>query len=327
MKVVRGISQLEQSLPGAVVTIGNFDGVHRGHQHIISETIRQARELQGVSVAYTFRPHPQLALHPDSKVKLLLTYEEKLEALQALGIDTVIEEPFSREFSTISPDRFFSDFLLRKLNAQSIVVGYDFAFGKGRVGHLELLRSFCDRSGVRLTIVEPQRLDGELVSSSRIREHLLAGRIKEANHLLGKPFFYRGVVVKGEGRGRKIGFPTANLRLEEKLTLPYGVYASDAWVSGRRYPSVTNIGVRPTFEKSRQQLPSQNFNEIPALVETHLLDETLDLYGNTLEVQFLERLRAEQKFSGVQELQQQIRKDIEVVRGLLDINCHSTENE
>ena len=303
MEIYRGIQQLTTSVVRPVVTIGNFDGLHLGHQHIVRLAVDKAKSLNGTSIAYTFRPHPQVALRPGANVQLLSTYDEKLQLLEELGVDIVIEEPFSREFSTVAPEQFFSDVLLRRLSAQAIVVGYDFAFGKERQGHLEVLKKMCENAGVELQIVPPQRVASEVASSSRIRQHLLSGEIGEANALLGRPFSYHGIVIKGEGRGRKIGFPTANLKLENKLALPYGVYATWAIVGGTsRYKSVTNVGVRPTFFEADP--------ELPALVETHLLDTSQDLYGMTLEVQFVEKLREERKFDGVKSLIQQIQLDV-----------------
>jgi riboflavin kinase/FMN adenylyltransferase len=313
MELLRGIQNLKNqkiTCEHAVVTIGNFDGVHLGHQKIIQTTLEKAKARGGTSIAYTFRPHPQIALKPDSSIQLLSTYDEKIELLGATGLDIMVEEPFSREFSTIAPEQFFSDVLLRQLNAEEIVVGYDFAFGKGRVGHLEALGEFCKSAGVELTVVPAQRIDSEVVSSSRVRQHLLAGAIESANALLGRSFSYKGVVIKGDQRGRTIGFPTANLKLENKLALPFGVYATRTVFQSKVYPSVTNVGVRPTF----QHEPGK---ELPALVETHLLDTTIDLYGNSLEVQFEKRLRAEKKFSGIDELKKQITLDVKEARKLL----------
>lgn len=314
MKILRGVHSLSQPLPKAVVTIGNFDGVHLGHQEILTQAIQRAKARGGVSVAYTFRPHPQYALRTDNPPKLLMTYDEKLEALGRLGVDYAVEEPFTREFSSISPEEFFTERLFKGLGAQAIVVGYDFAFGKGREGHLEKLEVLARAAGVELTIVAPCKVDGEIISSSRIRNHLLSGSIPEANALLGRQFFYRGVVVRGEGRGRKIGFPTANLRLEDKLVLPYGVYAGTSLVDGVEYASVTNIGVRPTFQAAAAAgVPATM--EL-ALIEVHLLDQTIDLYGRTLEVRFAQRLRDERKFSGIDALKEQIGKDVAETRRL-----------
>jgi riboflavin kinase/FMN adenylyltransferase len=301
MEIVRGIRSLPKALNRVVLTIGNFDGVHLGHQRIIGLAVEKARARGGTAVAYTFRPHPQVALRPGSNVQLLLTYDEKLELLAEQGLDVTIEEPFSREFSTVAPQDFFNDVILRRLSAEAIVVGYDFGFGKERAGTLEGLQDFCKKAGVELTVVPPQRADSEVVSSSRIRQHLLAGEMELASALLGREFFYRGIVVRGEGRGRKLGFPTANLKLENKLAVPYGVYATWAVLEGKALPSVTNVGVRPTFQTDGP--------ELPALVETHLLNTTIDLYGKPLEVRFVKRLREERRFPGIEALKAQIAAD------------------
>jgi riboflavin kinase/FMN adenylyltransferase len=309
MEVVRGIESLSHSVAHPVITIGNFDGVHLGHQKIIEIAKAKAQARNGICIAYTFRPHPQVALKPGANLPLLLTYDEKLEILEKLGVDLTVEEPFSREFSTIEPEQFFREVLLRRLSAEVIVVGYDFAFGKERHGHLEFLEEFCKSAGVELHVVQPQRFTGEVVSSSKVRQYLLAGNVDMASRLLGRRFFYRGIVVKGEGRGRQLGFPTANLKLENKLTLPYGVYSTWAVCGEKRYLSVTNVGVRPTFY--------QEGKELPALVETHILDSTIDLYGTPLEVQFVSRIRSEKKFTSIESLKTQILEDILEVRKVL----------
>jgi riboflavin kinase/FMN adenylyltransferase len=209
--------------------------------------------------------------------------------------------------------------LLKRLGARAIVVGYDFAFGKERQGHLQALEELCKGAGVELTVVPPQRIDGEIASSSKIRQHLLAGEVDVASRLLGREFFYRGIVVKGEGRGRKLGFPTANLKIENKLTLPYGVYATwarcEALFPGQLLPSVTNVGVRPTFQGAGGL--DDSGKELPALVETHLFDRTVDLYGNVFEVRFVKRLREERKFPGIDALKAQISADSESAKKLL----------
>jgi len=320
MEVVRGFDALEEVPPKVVVTIGNFDGVHLGHQMILSLAVEQARELGGTSVAFTFKPHPQISLRPEKELHLLCSYEEKLRLIAAAGIDIAIEQPFSREFSVTDPEQFFSEVLLKRLNAVAIVVGYDFGFGKGRGGHLSVLDELCRKAGVRLTIVQARQSDGEVVSSSRIRTHLLRGEVDTAARLLGREFSYSGIVVRGEGRGRIIGFPTANLRLELKLALPWGVYATRSVLDdGRIVPSVTNVGVRPTFKAAEGQKPSAHELEFPALIETHILDSSLDLYGRTLEVRFVHRIRDERKFSGIEALKAQISDDVGRARQILGI--------
>ncbi len=318
MEVVRGFEQLQKVPPRVVVTIGNFDGVHLGHQRILKLAVEQARSLSGTSLAFTLKPHPQISLRPERELHLLCSYDEKLRLIEEAGIDVTIEQPFSREFSTTDPEQFFSEVLLKRLNSVAIVVGYDFGFGKGREGHLAALEGWCKKAGVRLTVVQAQQQDGEVVSSSRIRAHLLAGEVELASKLLGREFCYRGVVVRGEGRGRKIGFPTANLRLEQKLVLPWGVYATRAVLDdGTVFPSVTNIGIRPTFRSPDGQSLTAHEREFPALIETHLLDTTMDLYGRSLEVRFVKRLREEKKFSGMEALKAQIVLDAEGARQIL----------
>ncbi|MGK5085930.1 bifunctional riboflavin kinase/FAD synthetase [Bdellovibrionota bacterium FG-2] len=314
MKVIKGIEFIAHAPRKPVLTIGNFDGVHLGHAQIISTVLKKAQERGGSSLALTFHPHPQIALKPQVELPLLSSYDEKLELLVASGLDLIIEEPFSREFSTVAPEQFFTDRIIRGINPEAIVVGYDFAFGNRREGHLDLLKSLCDKNGIELTIVPPFRLEGEVVSSSRIRQYLLAGDIQGATRLLGRPFSYRGVVVKGEGRGRKLGYPTANLKLENKLVLPYGVYATQARFGERVFPSVTNVGVRPTFFEREKEGEA-----LPALVETYLINTTIDLYGSTLEVLFQRRLREERKFSGVAALKAQIAQDVRDVQDVQDV--------
>ena len=309
MERLDGIQSLARPLPHACVTIGNFDGVHLGHRQIFNLTLTKARFRGGAAVVYTFRPHPQIALRPGSRYPLLNTYDEKAELIEQTGIDVLIEEPFSREFSSTSPEHFFNEMLLHRMSAEEIVVGYDFAFGKGREGQLDRLEVLCARAGIPLTIVPPFKIDHEIVSSSRIRGHLLAGEIEAGNRLLGREFSYSGVVIRGEGRGRKLGFPTANLKLEDKLALPNGVYAVLARVEGQEYLAVANIGVRPTFQSDEDAT-----RLLPALIEVHLLDQTIDLYGRTLEARFVRRLREERKFSGFDTLKAQIALDVERAR-------------
>ncbi len=249
-------------------------------------------------------------------MKLLTHYDEKVRLLESLGLDVVVEEPFSQEFFTLSAREFFEKVIVRGFKAVSLFVGHDFAFGKGREGNLDLLRELCAEKEIRLTVVPPEEFGGEIVSSTRIRAALLAGRVAEAAKLMDRLFFYRGVVVKGDQRGRLLGFPTANLKLENKLALPRGVYATWAIVErgGKRekVPSVTNVGIRPTFaEKAAAE------GLLPVVVECHLIlpeGETIDLYGETLEVQFVDRFRDEKKFASFDELKTQIALDKEQAR-------------
>lgn len=336
MEIVRGHADWTQSHGPTrpVLTIGNFDGVHRGHQEILRLTVEKARAAGVRSVAYTFRPHPQMALRPDRKLELLSTYEERAEAIARAGIDFLIEEPFSREFSTTPADVFFREILIQKLSVSEIVVGYDFGFGKDRGGHLESLESYCRVAGVRLTVVPPQSVDDAgVASSSRIRGFLRANDLESANRLLGYSFSYRGVVLRGENRGHLLGFPTANIQVEAKLRLPLGVYATRTRLYGpvspqlptpivAEFDSVTNLGIRPTFYASGHASGTHAQAEPAPVIETHLLDSAkqgdteLDLYGRTIEVRFIHYLREERKFDSRDALASQIRRDIDAAQAL-----------
>lgn len=308
MEVVQGFSHLSVPLIHPVLTIGNFDGVHVGHQRMIRLAVEKARARHGQCVVITFSPHPQEVLRPDlPPPPRITTEEEKREIFASLGVDLLIEQPFTREFASTSAREFFETILCSRVQAEAIVIGYDFGFGKNREGSIQTLTQLANQKGMELTLVSAQVLnprDSEVISSSKIRELLIQGKLEQANALLGREFSYRGKVVQGDGRGRKIGFPTANLRFVEsaKLSLPYGVYVTRAIVDGKEYPSVTNIGRRPTF--------FSDFGDFPAWIECHLLDLDLDLYDRQLEVRFLARLREEKKFENIAALKVQISEDI-----------------
>lgn len=313
---VRGIDALKLTRGHTVLTIGNFDGVHLGHQSILRQILLESNRVGGLACLYTFRPHPQEVLRPGIEVKLLTHYDEKVRILESLGLDIVVEEPFSQDFFNLSAREFFKKVVVDGFHAISLFVGHDFAFGKNREGNLELLRALCGENGIRITVVPPERSAGEIVSSTKIRSLLLEGKTQEAADFMGRYFFYRGVVVKGDQRGRLLGFPTANLKLENKLALPHGVYVTWAIIErgGRRekLPSVTNVGTRPTFtERANAE------GLLPVVVECHLIlpeGESVDLYGESLEVQFVRRLRDEKKFESFHELKTQIARDKEEAR-------------
>ncbi|MDI3316535.1 MAG: bifunctional riboflavin kinase/FAD synthetase [Bacillota bacterium] len=295
----------------ARIAIGAFDGVHLGHQELIRRAVERARTRGGEAVVLTFWPHPAYVLAPAGAPRLLTTREERARRLAALGVDALFEIPFSREIAGWPAERFVRELLVERLEARSVVVGYNFTFGRGAEGRPETLRRLGAESGFETVVVEPVRDDGQPVSSSRIRERLLQGDVREAARLLGRPFRLEGRVVAGDRRGHELGFPTANLELPEELIHPArGVYA--AWVEradgpggsgdGRRWPAVVNVGLRPTFGGRRET------------VEAHLLDARVELYGAWLLVDLVDRLREERKFSGPEALRQQIAQDVEAAR-------------
>lgn len=309
MQVYKGMAELNEAPKNAVATIGNFDGVHVGHQDLLRHIVEHARKIDGTPVVITFRPHPHFVLRPTSAPHLLNTYEEKLELLGKYGIRCVIEEPFSREFSNISADQFVNEFLVRKLNVKVLYLGYDFAFGKERAGSVDTLRRLGEARGVEIHVVPPMKIDGVPVSSSLIRKCLDEGEIPAANSYLGRSFFLQGLVWRGDGRGRTIGIPTANLQTENRKYPRVGVYASRTLWRGQWYNSISNIGYNPTFKGDGTDLPLK--------VETHLFDFDQDMYGDEIRVEFFAFLRAEKKFSGVQELLAQIQEDFRQAKQIL----------
>lgn len=309
MRVYKGMTELTTPPKGAVVTIGNFDGVHVGHQELLSRVCDHANRIQGTSVAITFRPHPHFVLRPTEAPLLINTYEEKIDLIHQYGVDLVIEEPFSREFSNITPDQFVNQFLVQKLDTKVLYLGYDFAFGKERSGSIETIQRLAEARGIEIDVVPPHKVDGTPVSSSLIRKLLDGGEIEQANRCLGRPFFLKGLVWRGEGRGRTIGIPTANLQTVSRKYPKVGVYATKTKWRGNIYPSISNIGYNPTFKGDGTDLPLK--------IETHLFDFDEDMYGDEIQVEFYSFLRAEKKFNGVQELLSQIQADFATARKLL----------
>jgi riboflavin kinase/FMN adenylyltransferase len=301
MKTYFGSQFLDADFPArTVVALGNFDGVHLGHQAILSLAMEDSRTCGFPVVAFTFKPHPTLELKPESDLRLLMTYDEKRIRLQSLGVDYCVEEPFNSNFSAMSAFEFFDQILLGRVHAREIVVGENFTFGRNREGTIPVLKGFCEAAGVVLRALPPVEWEGAPVSSSRIRAALAAGEVGLAARLLGRPYFYRGEVVHGDKRGRTIGFPTANMRCEGKFPLRSGVYATSVLWQGKNYASVTNLGTRPTFDASDLRM------------ETHVLNRDLELYGEILEVSFHERIRDERKFASLEELKKQISADTEL---------------
>ncbi len=314
MKTFFGSDQLDLSFPKkTVVAIGNFDGLHLGHQSLLNHARQVAIRLQVPLVVYTFNPHPTMELRPQTPLKLLMTYDEKRLQLGRLGIDFCVEEKFSAEFASLSAFDFYSKILRSRLGAQAIIIGQDFSFGFRREGSVSALKEYAAKDQVEVHAVAPVMFEGEIVSSSRIRHCLAHGQLPRARELLGSPFFYRGLIVHGDKRGRLIGFPTANMDCEEKFPLQNGVYATSVIWREKEYKSVTNIGTRPTFQGAQLNEAS---SRIPIKIETHILGQNFDLYGETLEVYFHLRLRPEKKFSSVDELKAQIANDVKLVESL-----------
>jgi riboflavin kinase/FMN adenylyltransferase len=287
--------------------VGNFDGVHRGHRALVDAVVRAAREVGGTAVALTFDPHPSRVLSPDRAPASLMTLEQKAEVLASLGIDQVVALPFTAATAAESPEDFARTVLRGALGAEAVVVGTNFRFGRGRAGDLSVLRQLGDALGFRVDGVPPVVHEGAPISSTRIREALSRGAVAAATDLLGRPYFVDGVVGWGDGRGRTLGIPTANLEPINEIVPARGVYAGQVRLPGGEVRgAAVNIGRRPTFGGTR------------TLLEAHLLDFEGDLYGQTLRLAFRERLREERTFPGPEALVAQIRDDVSRARALLE---------
>jgi riboflavin kinase/FMN adenylyltransferase len=290
-----------------VLALGNFDGLHRGHLKIVDRVRRSALEHGATPVAMTFDPHPPRVVRPDKAPPLLMTHAQKLEALAHAGIHGVAVIRFTPELSRWDPEMFVRTVLVEWMHVADVWVGANFLFGRDRSGNFSLLRSLGARYGFRAEKIDPVRYKDFVVSSTRIRRLLSEGRVDEAGALLGRCYFIDGTVVEGRRLGREIGFPTANLCTENELLPPHGVYATTATIEGIVYPSVTNVGVRPTFGETTA-----------TVIETHLLGVEKDLYGCRLRLAFIQRLRDERAFPSVEALKAQIAADRETAASLFD---------
>lgn len=311
MEIFRGVSKLERAFRRAVLTIGNFDGVHVGHQAILRTIVDRARALGGESVLYTFEPHPRRVLQSEKALRLLETFDQKMEMLAALGVDAVIAEPFDRDFARVSPAQFIEDYVHARVRPVEVYVGYDFHFGRDREGSMRLLTERGPHLGFSVTVVPEVSVEGRDVNSTRIRQLLAEGQVEEAALLLGRAFCVRGEVTVGDRRGRTLGFPTANLAPETEILPAPGVYYGhlrrlDAGRDAKPWPVVTNVGYRPTFRDGRD-----------LVAEAHLIDFSGDLYGLEVDLSFEGRLRGEIRFESVDALRAQIALDVASARARL----------
>lgn len=285
-------------------TIGNFDGVHMGHKKIIDSVKKEALEKGLSSCVITFHPHPQKVLQ-NIDVPLLVPIRERLKLLEKQGVDYVACYTFTRELSQISAKDFITDTLVGKLNLKHLIVGPDFSFGRKREGNAELLSVMGEKLGFETRVLEPAVIDGKIVSSSAVRNFIREGDVREASKFLGYDFYIEGRVIEGERRGRQIGFPTLNLDTDWDILPLVGVYATRAYIDEEKKESITNVGYRPTFGSDE------------LLIETHVFDFDRDVYGKRVRVEFVERVRDEQKFDGPDALVDQIKKDVLKVKGIL----------
>lgn len=312
MKIFHNIDNADIQRP-TVVTLGVFDGLHLGHQQIMRTVVERARIVGAIPTAITFDPHPRAVLHPDSAPPLLQTLDQRLANFEVLGIEQAIVIRFDKAFATIDAESFIRKILYERLHCKEVHIGKDFAFGRGRQGNIGLLRKVGAELGFVADEVPEVQFRGRRISSSVIRELLAAGNVNLARRMLGRPYGVEGVIERGARRGHTIGFPTANLRPVNRVIPRYGVYATATLWDGVWRQSITNIGVRPTFEHTAE--PS---------IETYIFDFDEDIYGDVIRVRFIYRIRDERKFNGPEELKLQISKD--VLRALNFFERHAVKN-
>ena len=305
MKVVHGLDRLPHALPRPVLTIGNFDGVHLGHQSLMRTLVTRAAAVGGSSLVLTFDPHPLQVLAPDNAPRQIQTLSQKLAALEALGIDVVVVQPFTRELAHVGAREFVTDILVERLRTQEIHVGASFAFGHRREGSFNLLKEMGEEFGFLVEKIHQVQFRGTRVSSTLVRQALISGQAGLARRLLGRPFALEGEIVHGAAVGASLKVPTANLLTRNELIPRTGVYVTFLNLAGRRRESVTNIGTRPTLTG---QLDG------PLTVETHVLDFEKELYGARVCVEFLMRVREERRFESTEVLVSRIKKDVTTAR-------------
>ncbi len=305
MKIYKEIKGLKTELKKPILTIGNFDGVHLGHQAILKKIVSRAKKTGGSSVVFTFEPHPLKVIAPDKDIKLITSCEEKTRLLEDADVDAVICANFTKKFAGQDPDEFVKNVLHEKIGAAEIYIGHDYAFGKGRKGTISHLKELGKQYGFYVGVIEPVVVDDAVVSSSRIRQLILNGNVDSAARLLGRNYALTGIVVKGAGRGRKLGFPTANIALPSELIPKDGVYAVRIKRGSRIYDGVANIGNKPTFK-------NEGFG-----VEAYLFDFNGSLYNKKLEIEFIKRIRSEKAFKNAEELIAHMKDDVSAAKKIL----------
>ena len=299
MKLLNSVEQLSSVTGPTHLAIGVFDGLHLGHQSVINRAIAAANQEGGSSVVLTFHPHPVRVLRPDRAPRLLTSTQHKTALIGQLGVSALLIQEFSLPFSRTPPRDFVLQLLHHSKPLRTICVGEGWSFGADRAGSVSLLRELAASEGFALAIVQPVVAEGQVVSSTRVREAVERGELDQAAKFLGRPFTLLGTVTEGNHLGRQLGFPTANLRTHNEQFPPDGVYAVRAWHEKKEYGGVVNIGVRPTLEQTKGE----------RILEIHLFDFDQDIYGDEVEVSFLEYLRPEKKFDSLVNLRQQISRD------------------
>lgn len=298
MQIIRDLNRLNKPFPYPVVTLGNYDGVHLGHRQIFGQVIESARRHNGTAIIFTFEPHPLQVLSPSTCPPLLNTFRRKMELFEIFGIDLVICAEFTREFASTSPEDFVKEILVGKIGAKELFVGYDYAFGRGKQGTTEALIQMSGQYHFKVSVVQAYTLNGEVVSTTRIRELVQEGQMEDVERMLGRFYATEGIVVPGDHRGKSLGFPTANIDPHNQFYPKPGVYAVQVEHRGRRWNGVANIGTHPTFGEGK------------VTIEVHVFDFHEEIYGQFVRILYAKRIRDEIAFKDKEALVRQIREDI-----------------
>ncbi len=305
MKIIRGSRNIREEIKNPVLTLGNFDGVHAGHQTIFRNVTLRSKEINGTSVVFTFEPHPLKIIAPDRCPPLLTSFHKKMELIQEAGIDMVICADFNRKFADQHPREFAENILYKRVRAREILVGYDYTFGRGREGTIAYLKKMGNEFGFKVNVVDPVKVDGNLVSSSLIRELIEDGKVEQAALFLKRAYSIKGKVIAGHKKGTVIGYPTANIDVHHELIPHTGVYGVRVVYEGISYDGIVNVGFNPTFNRDSLS------------VEVHIFDFNHDIYGKEIEIAFIGRIREEIAFNSAQELVEQIGQDVERAKDIL----------
>jgi riboflavin kinase / FMN adenylyltransferase len=305
MRIIRGTKNITDPIPYPVMAIGNFDGVHVGHQALFRKAVELALAHEGTSIAFTFEPHPLKIIAPEKVPPMLTHFKSKMELIESFGIDMVICADFTRKFADQQPRDFSKNILFEKIAVKKVVVGFDYAFGRGREGTIPYLKKMGEDFGFQVHVVEPFKLDGHTVSSSHVRELIEAGQVETASQFLGRDYSIIGPVIAGYKTGQAIGFPTANVDTSKVQIPGTGVYAVRVIYENESHDAVANIGFNPTFNRDRLS------------VEVHIFDFNKMIYHKEIEVQFIARIRSEITFKSADDLVVQIKQDIDKSKNIL----------
>jgi len=299
MRIIKDLSEIQRDAK-SVMTLGTFDGLHLGHQQIVESVIQKSRQSGGRSFLLTFDPHPRKVIPGRNDVKILSTLDEKAVILEQLGLENLFIINFTTEFSKQSPEEFVKKYLVDGIGLKEVIIGYDHHFGKGRDGNFHILQELGNKFSFAVTLIPEYSVEGETISSTKIRNSLLAGDVVKAGKMLGRNYSFKGKIVRGDGRGRKLGFPTANLSVdnEDKLIPAKGIYAAECIVENEKHFGLLSLGSRPTFHKDGDIIP-----------EFYIFDFDRDIYNKIMQVNLVKKIRDEEKFNSVDELIIQMKKD------------------